>query len=1011
MKKYFISLVLFTTLILTSCLGVGENSDTLPPERPAGTISGRVVDGTIIDSQINIYRFENGIIRELLGSTTSNNEGRYTLELRQKNQPVLIEATGGSYIEEASGTRVTLQPGQRLRSIVYYDSSKLNVNITPLTHLAAALTEQKISQGTSAEDAIDAAVADISTLFNIDIINTNPLDITDPGHTASTLNDGHLYGIYLAALSSFTQWASEKNANQTHTTYTSIGLAQTLYADILADGRLDGKGITSQGDPVDLGMGTVALNENNLRVAFAQHMLAIVNNEANQTTITTDDVLPSAQRLANSRHALFGGNPPVVTDDSTPALFTIEPSNNINSNMFSFGTLYFSVNINGPLNAASVEFDIDGSVISAEIDVKNPILEIDVSQYADGDHSIGVRVTDLLGVELYRQFNINFKNISPLINVTSSAVTNLDNFTVSGLFDNSNTAITSIMIKEQSATLSEDGSWTVPAALDIGPNILTLLVKDDIGTLYQTQTRIDLDKTPPAIDTSAGHSLARFSLGKDQTEMRPLTNSNLLTPLFQESDKLELAGTVITRGALDAAGIPYFAFKASDPDQQGIFTTTEAIRARFLYKKNDQVFTPWQELTLVGQEFLLPLASETLNPAWHQTTFSDEHFIQVEVIDQAGNKTEAMFSFKIDIHVPVFSIETMRVLNTDLFVNTPFANRSNLHSLEFASTTYTFNSSAQTMYLNVVDQVIHNAEQGVDELVREHDARLKTETQWRVGLVGTPLTECPNMSTWQIVSQIFNYTSSGWNLEQTPVPVFDNPVSVNADMPTPPEPLTWIDTSDFDAVYAPFGPLPIGASSWQFNYDYVLQIPDPVNSPIPSAAFISNWKRTDTNNAELVVNCDPVRFFQQRDFYSYESVRGPENLASSFTEMQSFNTTGFELIDHGPGVCPIDVLPPGNLIMPVGSWHRIPAGRCITIKKLVTTPALNLYDDIAVATPSTFTSYIPQRYDKTISWYVDPSLIITAIHDAGESNISQMSTKEILAGDGEGNISVYQISR
>ena len=78
-------------------------------------------------------------------------------------------------------------------------------------------------------------------------------------------------------------------------------------------------------------MGTVALNENNLRVAFAQHMLAIVNNEANQTTITTDDVLPSAQRLANSRHALFGGNPPVVTDDSTPALFTDRKSTRLNS--------------------------------------------------------------------------------------------------------------------------------------------------------------------------------------------------------------------------------------------------------------------------------------------------------------------------------------------------------------------------------------------------------------------------------------------------------------------------------------------------------------------------------------------------------------------------------------------------------------------------------------------------------------------------------------------------------
>jgi len=1013
MKKHYLIFILFTAWILSACDGFGENPNALPPERPAGTINGRVVDGTIINSQINVYSFENGSVGELLASTTSNNEGSYTIALHQKNQAVLIEATGGSYIEETSGTLVTLQPGQRLRSIVNYDSGNLDVNITPLTHLATALTEQKISQGALAQDAIDEAVAEISGLFNIDVIKTDPLDITDPANAALMISNGHLYGIYLAALSSYTQWASEQNATLAHTTYTTIGLAQTLYTDILADGKLDGKGMTEQGDPVDLGIGIVALNENSLRVTLAQHILAIINSEINKTTMTIDDVLPSAQRLADSSHILFGDNPPAASSDTIPALFTIEPDININSNVFSFGTLYFSVNISGPLDAVAVEFDIDGAVIDTVVDAKNPIMEIDVSQYTDGDHTIGVRATDILGVELYQQFSINFTNISPLINVTSPSLTNQDNFTASGTFDDSTTAITSILVQEQSATLLAGGSWTAPTVLDIGPNILTIMIEDDAGILYQTQTRIDLDKTLPAIDTSTGHSLAKFSLGNGLTEVLPLANSNLLTPLFQESDKLELNGTVTTRGALDIAGIPYFAFKALDPDQEGVFTAPESMRARFAYKKNDQEFTPWRDMTLVGQEFLLPLASETLDPAWHQTIFSDEHFIQVEVIDQAGNTTETMFSFKIDIHAPAFSIETMRALNTELFATTPFANRVNLHNLEFASTAYTFNNAAQAMYLGLIDQVTHNAEQDVDELIREHDARIKSEIQWRVGLINAPLRECPELNTWQTVSQIYNYTANGWSLEKVPTPVFDDPVSVDSDTPTPPTPSDWDNRPDFDAVYASFGPLPIDNTLWQFNYDYVIQRPDPVVSPIPNPAFITNWIRTDDADRknEKEVTCADARFFQKRDFFSYESVRGPENLASSFMEMQSFNTTGFELIDHGAGICPTDALPPGKLITPAGSWYRIPAGHCVTIRKLVTTPVLNLYDDTAVATPDTFTSYILQRYDKTISWLVDPSLIITAIHDAGESNISQMSAREILTGDGEGNISVYQISR
>ena len=332
----------------------------------------------------------------------------------------------------------------------------------------------------------------------------------------------------------------------------------------------------------------------------------------------------------------------------------------------------------------SVVFNIDGTVIDAEIDTKNPILEIDVSQYSDGDHFVGVRAVDALGVELYRQFNINFTNINPLINVTSSTITNQDDFTATGTFDNSTITITSILIQEQNATLFEDGSWTAPTVLDIGPNILSIMIEDDVGILYQTQIRIDLDKTPPIIDTSAGHSQARFSLGSGETEARPLANGNLITAIFQESNQLELAGTVITRIALDTAGIPYFAFKAIDPNQDGIFTAPDAMRARFLYKKNDQEFSPWRQLTRIGPEFLIPLASETLNAEWHQATFSDEHFIRVEVSDQANNKTESMFSFRIDINVPEFSIETIRALNVDLFANTPFANRSNLHNLEFS---------------------------------------------------------------------------------------------------------------------------------------------------------------------------------------------------------------------------------------------------------------------------------------------------------------------------------------
>ena len=1004
MKQRILVLTIFISWIISSCNGI-DGGRNLPPERPAGEINGRVVDGAIADSTINVYSFIDGEISELLASTVSDAQGNYSLEIRARNQPVIIEATGGHYIEEASNTEVNLSEQQKLRSISYYDSGQLNVNITPLTHIATALAQYKISQGSETEQAIEDAANELSQLFNIDIIQTSPLDITDPLNSTATLSDSHLYGLYLAGLSSFTKWAGEQNGHVPHTTYTSIKLAQLFYDDCIADGFLDGKGLNDSGQSIDLGIGILPIDTYTYRTTLAQHLLAVINSDINKTSLTINNVLLSVQQLANNQHAMFDGVAPSLSGDTITPLFDIEPTLNMGEGIFAFGTLYFSVDITGSATATNVEFDIDDVVQSGIVDPENPIFEINVSDFTDGNHWVGVRATDALGVSLYKQFQINFTNINPLTTITSDTITNLNNFPIDGTYDNSSVDIKSIQIQGKEATLFEDGSWTAAVDLTNGPNILTIEIADNGTDLYRTQTRVDLDQTPPLFDLSSGHSSALFSLGNGVSEQRSLQNSNIDTPLYISSDQVTLDGAIIARGALNASNIPFFAFNATDPDQDGIFTTPENITARIQYKKND-IETPWRSLTPSGQEFLVPLASETLVSDWHQTTNSDQHFIRIELADEAGNVTETMFSFRADVYVPSFPIESVSTLNEDLFINTAFSQRSNLYNVEFAASGYTFHNNAQAMYINILDNVTHNSSQDVDELIREHDARLKTARQWRVAIINSPLSQCPTMTNWQTVSQIYNYTTDGWILEQVPSPSFGNPVSVDSDTPAASAPSSWTDTPDFDSDYALLGPLPIGSSSWLFNYDYLLQPPNPVSSPIPNPAFITNWTRVDKNE---VVNCDPVRFFQEREFFSYDSVRGPENIASSFSLTQTFDTTNFEVIDHGAGLCPTGTLPAGNVIPATSSWYRIPANHCITIRKLVTTPDLTLYNDTDVATPDSFRSYTTKQLDKSISWSVDQQLQITAIHDAGEENISQMSTIEI--ENNTGQLSEYQLTR
>ena len=109
-----------------SCGGGGSD---LPPERPQGQISGFAIDSAITDGKVSVYGFSNGVRGEKLGSGTTDATGAFSVPLRAASQVVLVEVTGGSYTEEASGKVVTLADGQNLRSLVQYQAVRL---LTPI---------------------------------------------------------------------------------------------------------------------------------------------------------------------------------------------------------------------------------------------------------------------------------------------------------------------------------------------------------------------------------------------------------------------------------------------------------------------------------------------------------------------------------------------------------------------------------------------------------------------------------------------------------------------------------------------------------------------------------------------------------------------------------------------------------------------------------------------------------------------------------------------------------------
>jgi len=980
-------LLLVVVFLLTGCSPGG--SLDLPEERPSGVIQGNVVDGILVGSRVNIYGFESGTRSILLGTAITNEQGGYAIELQTSDQPVLIEISGGTYLEDASGSAVTLADGQVLRAVTHYKSGKpLDAMVTPLTHLAVGLAEYNINNGVPVDQAIREANTDINRFFAIDTGTTPPLAIVDENNTLAELNDTALYGFYLAGLSNWTLWASDKN-DAPHSIYSSIALTQILYNDIRSDGVFNGVGDNREGTALmPLAFGRVALDENTFRIAFSLHMLAIANSDENKTNLGIDKLLTPAQQIAAQTGALLGTSDPVNIDEQIPEVTITQSADKYRSGLFSF-----EITIGGLLGAERIRIFIDGDLATTLTDTTNTLAIIDTTDYTDGEHEIRVIATDALSNEASNTFIIQFDNTAPVVNVSSPPASSLATALITGTYSDNASGVQAITVQGQAATLFTDGTWNATVKLESGENIIPISVIDQVGKRLDTQTILHLDLIAPVITSTGMHSLARFSNGDGSYSEAVLQNINDTLPLYFETNAVDLNGVFIDRLELNNNAIPYFAFSITDEMGPDAITAPQDIRVRIQYERSGEIINPWRTVTAINDEYLIPLVSEMLALNWHQAAPADEHVIRVEVSDAAGNLSNLSFLFRADFYVPVFSIDTISDLGTDIFTNTPFTDRANLNGLEFASIAYTFtNTLGKSFYLSLADDSMHTTAQTVDQLVREHQIRLKTTPEWRIGLM-TPTTQCPEMTSWTTVSTVLNFTGSAWVPEQVPAVRFSTETAISSDdLPASPTPSIWNDVPDFDEQFE-VTTLESSSSVLTYRYDYILD----ESTLVSPSAYILAWALVGITDTQT---CPQKRYFQQRDVYAYESVAGyPKPVLSSISVAGTadFSTSRFTVLNNNTGL-PVE---------PVDGWHQIPAGHSITIHKWVTTPELVFYND-DVSDLSGFSSYTPNWNDNNISWAVNRHLTISTLHDAGDSNISVMPVRNINNGTG---ILTYQINK
>jgi hypothetical protein len=193
-------------------------------------LTGVVAKGRVGGATVKLFTMNSdGTRGAALGTSTTDASGAFTMVL-EVSGPTLVEATGGAYVNEVTGTSEALSGTDLLTAVLPAGTTRLAV--TPLTHMAATRARVLAAGGTPLATAIDAANAGVAQQFAlVDILGAFPVDAGNATQVATSSREQRNYGIVLAGIA---QEAATLDVRP-------MALAAALATD-LDDGVLDGLG-------------------------------------------------------------------------------------------------------------------------------------------------------------------------------------------------------------------------------------------------------------------------------------------------------------------------------------------------------------------------------------------------------------------------------------------------------------------------------------------------------------------------------------------------------------------------------------------------------------------------------------------------------------------------------------------------------------------------------------------------------------------------------------------------
>lgn len=403
-----------------------------------GDIKGRVLSKPLVNATVTIYDFTNMTKGAVLGTGNTNSTGNYDIAVRAMSGPVLVEATGGSYIEPTSNINVSLNTEQYFNAVVNFThGSTMNVAVNPFTSFSTAKAIYLNTLGVDDQTAINSANGIFNDMLGIDVLTTQPVDVTNAANYSYSLNDQLKYGYLIDGISQWTLDESTANSLPPHQVYNTAEFTRLGAMDIEDDGQF--------GSSAPVMIGPTTLTPDVYRHGLAVSTMKFVNSTINVAGITNSVILNYLEAYNNSTNSIFNGAAVVAMDENYPAISSISPSSgSVNK------TLTFTTKVGDLLGLTSGVLKMDGTVIQT-LPVNNNQQQtitaagIDTTG-GDGSHTFEFDYTNVAGttttsgpINLYfdntpPQFTISYYNTNDLnsfagenlVVPTSGAVTNYD---------------------------------------------------------------------------------------------------------------------------------------------------------------------------------------------------------------------------------------------------------------------------------------------------------------------------------------------------------------------------------------------------------------------------------------------------------------------------------------------------------------------------------------------------------------------------------------------------------